>query len=129
LGPVPVNIHDLSVECFSIYCAVSAILSITLRYEGHRHNIVDYAHAIRAAQTGVYSFFDVSGFKASFGRKRLTDIDRRPVRNSDIQVKNACLSGPIRAAQTGVYRFFLRFRIYGWFRPEQDERSSPRTRL
>jgi hypothetical protein len=50
---------------------------------------------IRAAQTGVYSFFDVSGFKASFGRKRLTDIDRRPVGNSDIQVKNACLSGPI----------------------------------
>jgi hypothetical protein len=42
-------------------------------------------------------FFDVSGFKASFGRKRLTDIDRRPVRNSDIQVKNACLSGPIAA--------------------------------
>jgi hypothetical protein len=46
LGPVPVNIHGLSVECFSIYCAVSAILSITLRYEGHWHNIVDYAHAI-----------------------------------------------------------------------------------
>jgi hypothetical protein len=42
----------------------------------------------------IYSFFDVSGFKASFGRKRLTDIDKRPVRNSDIQVKNARLSCP-----------------------------------
>jgi hypothetical protein len=42
----------------------------------------------------VYSFVDVSGFKASFGGKGLTDIDKRPVRNSDIQVKNARLSGP-----------------------------------
>ncbi|KAA8900057.1 hypothetical protein FN846DRAFT_892249 [Sphaerosporella brunnea] len=47
----------------------------------------------RAAQTGVYIFFDVSGFKASFGVKWLTDIDKQPVENSDIQVKNARLRG------------------------------------
>jgi hypothetical protein len=42
---------------------------------------------------------------------------------------DAFMEGHNRATQTGVYRFFLRFRIYGRFRPEQDERSSPRTRL
>jgi hypothetical protein len=50
---------------------------------------------IRGAQTAVFFFFDVSGFKASFGRKCLTGDDKRPVGNSDIQVKNAHLSGPI----------------------------------
>jgi hypothetical protein len=46
LGPVEVKIHGLNVKCFSIYCAVAAILSTTLRYEGHRHDLVDYTHAI-----------------------------------------------------------------------------------
>jgi hypothetical protein len=59
----------------------------------------------RAAQTGVYSFLDVSGFKASFFRKRLTDIDRRPVRNSDNLVKNACLSGPNVRVNSRLCRF------------------------
>jgi hypothetical protein len=44
----------------------------------------------------VYSFFDVSGFKAGFGRKLFTDIDIRLVVNSDIQLKNARLSPPNR---------------------------------
>jgi hypothetical protein len=57
----------------------------------------------------VYSFFYVFGFKASFGRKCLTHIDKRPVRNSDIQVKNAGLSGPIgkrRPTDHGSNPFF-----------------------
>jgi hypothetical protein len=43
----------------------------------------------------VYSFFDVSGFKAGFGRKVFTDINILLVVNSDIQLKNARLSTPI----------------------------------
>jgi hypothetical protein len=42
----------------------------------------------------VYCFFDVSAFKTRFGRTWGTDIDKQQVRNSDIQVKNARLSGP-----------------------------------
>jgi hypothetical protein len=53
-----------------------------------------YGSSILDGSDSVYSFFDVSGFKASFGRKWLTDIDKRPVRDSDIQIKNARLSGP-----------------------------------
>jgi hypothetical protein len=72
----------------------------------HKSPTVD----VRAAQTGVYFFFDVYGFKASFGCKRLTDIDRRPVRNSYIQVKNACLSGPIRRGWSPILFRCLRYR-------------------
>jgi hypothetical protein len=46
------------------------------------------------------TFFDVSGFKACVGCKRLTAIDIRWVRNSDIQLKNASLSPPIEPILT-----------------------------
>jgi hypothetical protein len=45
---------------------------------------------------------DVSWFKTSFGRKGLTDIDKRLVRDSDIKVENPRLSGPICSDGTDV---------------------------
>jgi hypothetical protein len=68
--------------------------------------VPSYTVHYRATQTGVYIFFDVSGFKAIFGVKWLTDIDKQPVENSDIQVKNARLSGPNASkerSQTGKF--------------------------
>jgi hypothetical protein len=66
--------------------------------------------SIRAAQTGVYIFFDVSGFKASFGVKWLTDIDKQPVENLDIQVKNARLSGPSISGYLSCHRLLTAVR-------------------
>jgi hypothetical protein len=86
------------IDTFSISIgSLSACILASRSCTGAPHiGTLVHVSAIRAAQTGVYIFFDVSGFKASFGVKWLRDIDRRPVRNSDIQVKNARLSGPIR---------------------------------
>jgi hypothetical protein len=58
------------------------------------HDRLSTRAANRGGSDSVYSFFDVSGFKAGFGRKLFTDIDIRLVVNSDIQLKNARLSRP-----------------------------------
>ncbi|KAA8908017.1 hypothetical protein FN846DRAFT_889675 [Sphaerosporella brunnea] len=65
----------------------------------HAGDIFVVGKCIRAAQAGVFMFFDVYGFKASFGVKWLTDIDKQPVEHSDVQAKNARLSVPIRTPE------------------------------
>ncbi|KAA8893104.1 hypothetical protein FN846DRAFT_896274 [Sphaerosporella brunnea] len=77
--------------------------SVTVVQGNHHGQRGSNEEPIRAAQTGVYISLDDYGFKASFGVKRLTDIDKQPVENSDIQVKNARLSGPITLLEDVLY--------------------------